>query len=151
MAIGVSASCVVASSSCIALSCAQLLHAMLPNHCPATCCQRRAARTGNGTRDALLNAAFGCRTNCLRDPQKTGRIRRPSTTTARGQMLRESAMLLSHRRSLCTHTLRRRRSRSSWGRATPSCLVAARCPSHELSRARESWLVSRALFVLKLQ
>lgn len=104
MAIGVSASCVVASSSCIALSCAQLLHAMLPNHCPATCCQRRAARTGNGTRDALLNAAFGCRTNCLRDPQNAGRIRRPSTTNSEGaNVARERNVAKPSSLSLHTH------------------------------------------------
>lgn len=134
MAIGVSASCVVASSSCIALSCAQLLHAMLPNHCPATCCQRRAARTGNGTRDALLNAVFGCRTNCLRDPQNTTWIRRPSTTTARGQMLRESAMLLSHRRSLCTHT-----APSPQSFVMRSChTIVPRCCSLSFARAEPS-------------
>lgn len=71
---------------------------------PATCCQRRAARTGNGTRDALLIAAFGCRTNCLRDPQKTGRIRRPSTTNSEGaNVARERNVAKPSSLSLHTH------------------------------------------------
>lgn len=69
-----------ASPSAVHNCCTQCCHALL-----ATCCQRRAARTGNGTHDALLNATLGCRTNCLRDPKNTSRIRRPSTTTTRAR------------------------------------------------------------------
>lgn len=128
-----------ASPSAVHNCCTPCCHTLL-----ATCSQRRAARTGNGTHDALLNATLGCRTNCLRDPQNTSRIRRPSTTTTRARQCCERAQCCQAIVALFAHTLRRRRSRSS-----------SVVPHHRASLLlvvlgtnrdeRVSWLVSRAL------